>query len=69
MDTPFFVLKIVKVLTPRSGAVDVDPCQVIFGGASSCNDPVKKSFRGKKMILYRFYGIVILHKKQLYLML
>lgn len=29
------MLRIIRRITPRSGAVDVDPGQVIFGGASS----------------------------------
>jgi len=40
-------LRIIKGLTPRSGAVDADPGQIIFGGASS---PV---IRQKKNITIR----------------
>ena len=29
------MLRIIRRITPRSGAVGADPCQVIFGGASS----------------------------------
>lgn len=42
------MLRIIRRITPRSGAVDVDPGQVIFGGTSFPYDPSKQKYHGQK---------------------
>lgn len=49
------MLRIIGRITPRSGAVDVDPCQVIFGGVSSPVIRQKKNITVRK-ITHRFYA-------------
>lgn len=44
------MLRIIKRITPRSGAVDTDPCQVIFGGASSPVIRQNKNITGGKIV-------------------
>lgn len=44
------MLRIIKRITPRSGAVDTDPGQVIFGGASSPVIRQNKNITGRKIV-------------------
>ena len=49
------MLRIIRRITPRSGAVDTDPCQVIFGGASSPVIRQNKNIMVRK-ITHRFHA-------------
>ena len=49
------MLQIIGRITPRSGAVDTDPCQAIFGGVSSPVIRQKKNITVRK-ITHRFHA-------------
>lgn len=42
------MLRIIGRITPRSGAVDTDPCQVIFWWCVFSCDPSKEKYHGQK---------------------